>query len=114
MTKTILTLMLTTGFLFGGTYTTSQASSHIGERGTVCGVVSGGYYAKSTKGTPTFINLDGRYPNHKFTILIWGENRHNFTSPERKYTNQRICVTGYIELHKGLPEIEIEDSGQLR
>jgi len=113
MKKIILTLMLTMGFLLGGTYTTSQASSHIGERGTVCGVVSGGYYAKSTKGKPTFINLDGRYPNHQFTIVIWGENRHNFHVPEKRYDGQEVCVTGYIELHKGLPEIEVEDSGQL-
>jgi hypothetical protein len=114
MKKMILTLTVATGFLFGGNYSTAQASNHIGEKGTVCGVVTGGYYAKSTRGKPTFINLDGRYPNHKFTILIWGENRHNFHAPERSYDGQRVCVTGYIELHKGLPEIEVEDSGQLR
>ena len=72
MIKNILTLIVTIEVLFGGTYTTEQASNHIGERATVCGLVTGGYYAKSTRGKPTFINLNGRYPNQKFTILNMG------------------------------------------
>jgi hypothetical protein len=108
MKKVIMSLVVATGFLLGGTYTTDQSRSHVGERATVCGVVTGGYYARSTKGKPTFLNLDGRYPQHKFTILIWGKYRHLFKAPEIRYNGQRVCVNGVIELHKGVSEMEIE------
>jgi hypothetical protein len=39
---------------------------------TVCGKVVSTHYAKSSKGEPTFLNLDEAYPNEVFTILIWG------------------------------------------
>lgn len=36
-----LSVMATT-LLFGGKYTTNEASRHIGEKATICGMVSGG------------------------------------------------------------------------
>ncbi len=41
------------------------------------------------KGQPTFINLDGSYPNQVFTIVIWGENSHKFSSLEKRYNDKR-------------------------
>lgn len=105
---------MATAFLFGGNYTTNEASSHIGENATVCGMVSGGHYAKTSNGQPTFINLDGRYPNQNFTIFILGKNRHNFSSPERSYNGKNICVTGIIKMHKGTPQISVSDKSQIR
>jgi hypothetical protein len=40
------------------TYTADHAKSHISERATVCGVVASAHYAASSKGQPTFVNLD--------------------------------------------------------
>ena len=114
MKKVLLSLLVSTGVILGNTYTTDQARAHIGEQATVCGVVSGGYYAKSTRGKPTFINLDGKYPHQNFTILIWGRDKHHFNSPEIRYNGQRVCVSGIIKLHKGIPEMEIRDRGDLR
>ncbi len=114
MKQILLTAILATGFLFGGNYTTDQASNHIGENATVCGVITGGKYAKSSRGKPTFINMDGRYPYHKFTILIWGENRHNFNSPEQRLNGKKVCVTGFIDIHKGIPQIEVSSKSQIK
>ncbi len=50
MKQILLTAILATGFLFGGNYTTDQASNHIGENATVCGVVTG--FIDSHKGIP--------------------------------------------------------------
>lgn len=108
-----LSIMATT-LLFGDQYTTYEASSHIGENATVCGTVSGGYYAVRSNGEPTFINLDGRYPNQKFTIFILGKDRHNFSSPERSYNGKNICVTGFIRNYKGKPQITVSDKSQIR
>ena len=108
-----LSIMATT-LLFGANYTTNEASRHIGENATVCGTVSGGYYAKRSNGQPTFINLDGRYPNQKFTIFILGKHRHNFSSPERSYNGRTICVTGTITKYKGKPQIKVSNKSQIR
>jgi|SRR6266700_8232835 len=50
----------------------SEAKDHVGESATVCGGVASTHYAASSRGKPTFINLDRAYPNQIFTILIWG------------------------------------------
>ena len=114
MKQILLISILATGLLFGGSNTTDQASNHVGENATVCGIVTGGKYAKSSRSKPTFINLDGRYPHHKFTILIWGENRHKFDSPEIRLNGKKVCVSGFIDVHKGIPQIEVSDKSQLR
>ncbi len=113
MKKLLLMPILLIGLLFGGNYATNEASNHIGEEATVCGIVSGGYYARSSRGQPTFINLDGSYPNQTFTIVIWGSDRDKFGSPERKYNNKRICATGMIDSYRGIPQIVVNSKNQL-
>ncbi len=73
----------------------NDSKNHIGESATVCGSVVSTRYAASTKGQPTFLNLDKPYPNHVFTVL------------------KRICVTGKITEYKGAPEIVVDDPGQI-
>ena len=107
-------MIIMTGLIYGSNLSTSEASSYMGEQATVCGVVYGGYYAKSSKGQPTFINLDGAYPNQKFTIVIWGDNRYKFKSPERRYNNKKICATGIIESYRGIPQVVVSDKSQIR
>ena len=114
MKKILFLPLLLTALLFGQTYSTSQAAAHIGEYATVCGVVSGGYYAKSSRGKPTFINLDGKYPNQAFTVVIWGEHRAQFGTPEKQYKNRKICVKGTIDTYRNIPQIEVESPGQIR
>jgi len=91
----------------------SEAKEHIGEVAKVCGDVVSARYAASTKGQPTFLNLDKAYPSQVFTVLIWGSNRHKFGQPEDKYRDKRICVTGKITEYRGVPEIVVEDLNQI-
>jgi hypothetical protein len=95
-------------------YSTSEAKDHFGETVTVCGEVVSTRYADSTKGQPTFLNLDKPYPNQVFTVVIWGENRRKFGKPEDNYKEKRICVSGKITAHAGLPEIVADDPKQIR
>lgn len=94
------------------TLTTSEAKDHVGERGTVCGVVASTHYAAQSKGSPTFINLDKPYPNQVFTILIWGEDLSKFDKPAG-WEGKRACATGTITLYRGSPEIVVKSSGQI-
>jgi len=91
----------------------SQAKDHIGEVQTVCGKVVSARFASNSKGQPTFLNLDKPYPNEIFTILIWGENRSKFGTPETKYSDTSVCVTGKISSYRGTPEVVISEPRQL-
>src|SRR5512137_1607048 len=53
--------------------TPAEAKNHIGQEMTVCGNVANSRQA-STRGQPTFLNLDKKYPNPMFTIVIWGRD----------------------------------------
>jgi hypothetical protein len=87
-----------------------DAKVHIGENATVCGKVAGERTATS-RGEPTFINLDVAYPNQVFTILVWGDDRKNLGELPR--VGSRICATGLIKDYRGVPEIVVRSSGQL-
>jgi DNA/RNA endonuclease YhcR with UshA esterase domain len=89
--------------------TAADAKDHIGEQATVCGKVASTRYASTTRGKPTFLNLDKPYPNQIFTVLIWGENREKFGTPEEKYRDMQVCVTGKITEYRGAPEIVVSD-----
>jgi hypothetical protein len=95
------------------TYTPEQAKSHIGERATVCGVVASAHFAASSKGQPTFLNLDKPYPNQIFTVLIWGSDRAKFGAPEKDFVKKSICVTGTIQEFRGAPEIVARSQSQI-
>jgi hypothetical protein len=94
--------------------TPAEAKEHFGETATVCGDVVSTRYAATTKGQPTFLNLDKPYPNQIFTIVIWGNNRSKFGTPEDDYKGKRICVSGKITAYAGLPEIVVDDPKQIR
>jgi len=67
--------------------TADQAKDHIGEVATVCGTVVSPKYAVSSHRSPTFLNLDRPYPQQVFTILIWGDDRPKFGTPEVTQAN---------------------------
>ena len=94
--------------------TAAEAKEHIGDNATVCGDVVSTRYASSSKGEPTFLNLDKPYPNQIFAVVIWGSNRSKFKTPEEDYKDKKICVTGKITAYGGVPEIIADDPKQIR
>jgi hypothetical protein len=93
--------------------TPADAKDHVGEHATVCGKAVSTHYAKTTKGEPTFLNLDEPYPRQIFTILIWGSDRSKFGVPETSYRDQQVCVTGVITSYKGSPEVVANEPAQI-
>ena len=63
---------------------------------------------------PTFLNFDHKYPDHTFTVVIFGEDRAKFGTPEKDYLDKDICVTGKIEDYNGKPQIVISEPGQIK
>jgi hypothetical protein len=93
--------------------TARQARNHIGEVQTVCGRVASTRYAPRSKGQPTFLNLDEPYPNEIFTIVIWGDDRSKFSTPESEYRDANVCARGKITRHRGTPEIVATEPNQI-
>lgn len=80
----------------------------------MCGDVASATYAAKVRGNPTFINLDKPYPKQIFTVLVWGDDRPKFGTPEESYRGKRICVTGKIKLYRDSPEIIASEPAQIQ
>ena len=92
----------------------SLASEYVGRAAEVCGPVASVSYNPQIDGKPTFINFGHPHPDQYFTAVIWGRNRSKWdVPPEQQYQNQRICVSGVIEMHEDTPQIIVEDPGQV-
>ena len=88
----------------------SRAQEFIGTRKTIKGPVVSARDAKSSRGSPTFLNI-GADSGEKgqFTVVIWEENLGNFPeTPERLYGHKTICVTGVLDEHNGVPQINLK------
>jgi DNA/RNA endonuclease YhcR with UshA esterase domain len=113
--KLLIQIFIWFNVLHAQPLTTQQAKSHIGESQTVCGAVKGSYYAKNSNGSPTYINLDGSYPNQPFNIVIWNQYRSTFKiAPEQSYKGKNLCITGIIDEYKGIPNIEVKSPSQIQ
>ncbi len=127
----VLALLLAAGLLVGlgntsqalttvtpsfcpGAISWNEASQYVGTQKSVEGRVANTNYASGSPGQPTFLNLVQPYPPPKFTVVILGRNRTNFTgAPEQTYRGRTICVTGLIETYRGIPQIEATAASQI-
>ena len=93
--------------------TAQEAKTHLGETQTICGKTVSTRYASGSNGQPTFLNLDEPYPKEIFTVLIWGNDRPKFGTPETEYRDKNVCVTGKITSYRGTPEIVATEPSQI-
>jgi DNA/RNA endonuclease YhcR with UshA esterase domain len=91
-----------------------QAKNHIWDNATVCGLVVSTEFVESDERSPTFLDLDHPRPDQPFTIVIWGDHREKFGTPDVTLANKRVCVTGMIQDFRGTPEIVATDPSQIR
>lgn len=94
-------------------FSAAEAKDHIGQNATVCGEVVSTHYARSSRGSPTFLNFDQAYPNQIFTVVIWGSDRPKFGDPETAYRGKHACVTGKITSFRGVPEVAAYQPSQI-
>ena len=90
-----------------------DASRHIGETGTVCGVVASATFEADVQSQPTLLDLGKSSPHAVFTAVIYGDHRSKFGTPETSLRSKHICVTGQISDYRGKPEIVVTDPSQL-
>jgi hypothetical protein len=97
-----------------------EAASYIGQTKTVEGIVIDSYYARETKGQPTFLNFHKPCQGY-FKCVIWGSDRQKFLkafppNPETHFLNKRLRVTGMIREYpsgSGVPEIILKKPSQV-
>jgi hypothetical protein len=109
-TSLLIMLLLCPAWLRSQNIAASNASSHVGETATVCGMVTGVHYA--AKGKPTFINFDKPYPSQDFTVMIWDEDRTGFGDLQ-KDAGRKVCAHGPITMYRGKPEMVLRDPAAL-
>ena len=91
-----------------------DAKNHVSDSVKICTKIYGRKYLENTKGTPTFLNAGGYYPNAPLTIIIWADARKEFNNaPEEFYKGKEVCITGKIELFKDKPQIVITNKSQI-
>lgn len=88
-----------------------DAKDHVGELVKICTKIYGGKYFE--RDTLTLLNAGAPYPQSPLTVVIRGNARSEFKSPETYYNGTEVCVTGKIELYKDKPEIEITSKSQI-
>lgn len=89
-----------------GKINTTQARDFIGKDACVCGKVVSTKYNENGKTNPTYINLDKKYPDQVFTLMIFGKDRENFSyKPEEFLQGKTICIKGKVAEYKGTPQI---------
>lgn len=96
------------------TITARQAKEHVGETASVCGWVASTHYSARSRSRATFLNFGRAYPHQLFTVVIWGSNRTRFGQPERNYRNQHVCVTGFISVYRGHPDMILRSPKQIK
>ena len=99
-----------------GAISWEEASSHIGERVSVCGEVKDWEYRSGSNGRPTYIDMGTAYPNRsRVTIVIWEEDRDAFPGilDNTGYVGKTVCVTGEIYEYEGVCYIKAESPSQI-
>ena len=75
-----------------------EGAKHVGESikvyGTIKEVIKKVYFES---GKPTFINLDDKYPDQKFNIVIFEEDYDKFPDMNL-YVGKNITVTGVVRM----------------
>jgi hypothetical protein len=80
---------------------------NVGKKVTLCDTVSS---FKILNDTVTMLNMGGKYPNQKFTVVITGkEIQLNYDT----IVGKDICVTGDASLYKNRPEVMIYHNNQI-
>lgn len=69
---------------------------------------------ENAENTPTFLDVGGKYPHEKLTLVIFGDVRKQFkNAPETFYEGRNEWIVGKIELYKNKPQIIIYSTNQI-
>lgn len=88
------------------------AKNLVGQEAMICGRVGSTRFSEDSRGSPTYINLGPAFPDHIFTIVIWGSDRATFSFPPEELSGV-ICVVGEVTSFRGVPQIIVASPYQI-
>lgn len=89
----------------------AQVTQHVGDSVIVLGKVADARYFSEGKNAPTLLNIGAAFPNQQLTVVIYGDDRKNFTqAPETYFKDKMVVITGKVELYKGKPQIVVKNA----
>jgi len=91
------------------TISSDSVKNYIGQEVILKGEIT---QVSVTKSGLVFFNIDGKYPNNKFTAVIFKKDVEKFG--ELKYwEGKKVAIKGMIEEYKGSIEMKLKNQGQL-
>jgi hypothetical protein len=93
--------------------TAAEAKDHVGEIRTVCGKVVSTHRASGSKRATHVLKPRRALSEGSFHDLNLGNDRAKFGTPETKYKDAMVCVTGKITSHREKPEIIATEPSQI-
>ena len=91
-----------------------QIGQLAGDSVRICDKIFGSRMFPSKPGRPTWLYMGALYPNQKLKLVIWGKDQVHFSgSPDFDYIEQKVCVTGVINLVNGQPEMILYSDKQI-
>jgi hypothetical protein len=72
--------------------------------------VARAFWARSSSGRPTFLDLGYAYPSsRRLSVVIWGSDRVNFPrAPERMFpAGTQVCVQGIASMYRGVMQMQV-------
>ena len=108
-------------FLLVGFYVNAQKlisidsiSNYLGQHVVICDNVAD-VFEPTDRVKNAYINFGGKYPDHKFTIVIFEEDIPNFAEiPVSYFKDKIICVQGMITFFREKPQIVARNPEQIQ
>jgi hypothetical protein len=92
----------------------AELKNHIGDSIKYCGKVVTARLMDRMMNAPAFLNIDEAYPHQSLTVVVWANDRQNFTEkPEKFYLDKNVCIYGKLEKFKEQLQIVIHSEQQL-
>ncbi|HMQ77515.1 MAG TPA: hypothetical protein PKE21_15290 [Flavobacteriales bacterium] len=87
----------------------------IGEVVLFCGTPDQVTAPKGVKGNPVYFNFGGRYPEQRFSVVIW-EDVHSGTQGKilSRYQGKPLRIRGWVKERDGRPIIQLKELKDLR
>jgi opacity protein-like surface antigen len=94
--------------------TVDELTNNVGNIVTVCDRIVDGRFLQTSADKITLLNIGGRFPYQKLTIVIPAESRGVFPSaPELFFPNKTVCITGKVELFREKPQIRLSSANNI-
>lgn len=89
-------------------------AKHIGDSVIFSAKIFNTRYFEASENAPTLLDINNSYGLPLVNIVIWRQDRKNFTdAPEILYNNREVRISGVVQLYNNLPQIVISKKQQV-